>query len=53
MVDTFKEKASESAATALEEYGRQHEGQQTFKEIVSEAINSNFPELGLKTIVDS
>ena len=53
MVDTFKEKASESAATALEEYGRQHEGQLAFKEIVSEAINSNFPELGLKTIVDS
>ena len=53
MVDTFKTKASESAAIAIEEYGKQNEGQQTIKEIVSEAINSNFPELGLKTVVDS
>ena len=54
MVDTFKDKASESVALAIEQYNSAHSLYQSeLKGIISNAINDNIPELGLKTVVDS
>ena len=54
MVDTFKDKASESVALAIEQYNSTNTPDQSeLKGIISNAINDNIPELGLKTVVDS
>lgn len=54
MVDTFKDKASESVALAIERYNSTDSPYQSeLKGIISNAINDNIPELGLKTVVDS
>lgn len=54
MVDTFKDKASESVALAIERYNSTDSSYQSeLKGIISNAINDNIPELGLKTVVDS
>lgn len=54
MVDTFKDKASESVALAIERYNSTYSPYQSeLKGIISNAINDNIPELGLKTVVDS
>lgn len=54
MVDDFKDKASESAALAIEKSSTSHSAQQNeLKNIISSAINDNIPELGLKTVIDS
>lgn len=54
MVDTFKDKASESVALAIERYNSTGSPYQSeLKGIISNAINDNIPELGLKTVVDS
>ena len=54
MVDTFKDKASESVALAIEQYNSTDSPYQSeLKGIISNAINDNIPELGLKTVVDS
>lgn len=54
MVDTFKDKASESVALAIERYNStDYPYQSELKGIISNAINDNIPELGLKTVVDS
>lgn len=54
MVDMFKDKASESVALAIERYNStDFPYQSELKGIISNAINDNIPELGLKTVVDS
>lgn len=54
MVDMFKDKASESVALAIERYNSTDSSYQSeLKGIISNAINDNIPELGLKTVVDS
>lgn len=54
MVDTFKDKASASVALAIERYNSTDSPYQSeLKGIISNAINDNIPELGLKTVVDS
>lgn len=54
MVDTFKNKASESVALAIERYNSTYSPHQSeLKGIISNAINDNIPELGLKTVIDS
>lgn len=54
MVDTFKDKTSESVALAIERYNSTDSPYQSeLKGIISNAINDNIPELGLKTVVDS
>lgn len=54
MVDTFKDKASERVALAIERYNSTDSPYQSeLKGIISNAINDNIPELGLKTVVDS
>ena len=50
----FKDKASESVALAIERYNStDFPYQSELKGIISNAINDNIPELGLKTVVDS
>lgn len=54
LVDTFKEKASESVVLAIEKYNSGYSSSQSeLKGVISSAINNNIPELGLKTVVDS
>lgn len=54
MVDDFKNKASESAALAIEKSSTlQSTRQDELKNIISDAINNNIPELGLKSVIDS
>lgn len=54
MVDDFKNKASESAALAIEKSKTSHTTQQKeLKDIILNAINDNIPELGLKAVIDS
>lgn len=54
MVDKFRDKASESVALAIERYNSTYSPYQSeLKGIISNAINNNIPELGLKTVVDS
>ncbi len=54
MVDTFKDKASDSVALAIERYNSTHSlYRPELKGIISNAINDNMPELGFKTVVDS
>ncbi len=54
MVNLFKDKASESAALAIESYGDDYRPKQdAIREIISDAINDNIPELGLKSVIDS
>lgn len=53
-VDKFRDKASESVALAIERYNSTYSPYQSeLKGIISNAINNNIPELGLKTVVDS
>jgi hypothetical protein len=51
-VDTFRKKASEEAATALTALGAGM-SQEAMEEAISNSINANSPDLGLKTAVDS
>lgn len=51
-INDFRKKASESAASRIAKFGKDisHEA---IQEAVSESINENSPDLGLKTVVDS
>lgn len=54
MVNLFKDKASKTAALAIESYEENYlPKQDAIREIISDAINDNIPELGLKSVIDS
>lgn len=54
MVDEFKDKTSNDIVLAFEQYNSTNVSfQRELKGVVSNVINNNIPELGLKTIVDS
>lgn len=51
-IDYFRKKASEEAATALEKLGSDI-SRESMEKTISESINANSPDLGLKATVDS
>lgn len=54
MVDEFKDKTSNDIVLAFEQYNSTNVSfQRELKGVVSNVINNNIPELGLKTIIDS
>lgn len=54
MVDEFKDKTSNDIVLAFEQYNSTNVSfQRELKGVVSNVINKNIPELGLKTIIDS
>lgn len=54
MVDEFKDKTSNDIVLAFEQYNSTNVSfQHELKGVVSNVINNNIPELGLKTIIDS
>lgn len=51
-VDNFRKKASEDAANALEALGA-NLSRESIENVISASINTNSPDLGLKSLVDS
>ncbi|MFH0725777.1 MAG: ATP-binding protein [Pseudomonadota bacterium] len=51
-IDSFRKKASESAARSIAELGSDLSNE-AIEKAVSQSINENSPDLGLKTVVDS
>jgi len=51
-MDGFRKKASKKAASKIVDLGS-HISRDTIEEVISDSINENSPDLGLKTVVDS
>ncbi len=51
-MDTFRKKASENAAGKISQLGNNF-SMATVEEVISQSINDNSPDIGLKTVIDS